>query len=122
MITYSRILPRDLFNEAKLLKCLGRVTLAIENGWFPLEYKYNGGPFDIQQNSDGDLTCLNVTFDKGLTFYKPLNSKKSWPLVCVTNEYEYIEVFEEEDDYCVLSFGGIFTEEFIEFIKMLKNK
>lgn len=109
MITYSRVLPRDLFNEAKLLKCMGKLTLAIEDGFISLEYKYSGGPFHIQQGSDGDLTCLNITFEKGLTFHTPLNARTFWPLVCVTGEYEYIDVFKNNRH-------GVFTEEFIELL------
>ena len=31
-MTYRRVLPRDLFNEAKLLKCLGQLALIIHDG------------------------------------------------------------------------------------------
>ncbi len=30
-MTYHRVLPRDAFNEAKLLKCIGKLTLLIED-------------------------------------------------------------------------------------------
>lgn len=32
---YQRVIPRDLFNEAKLLKCLGRLSLFIHDGKSP---------------------------------------------------------------------------------------
>ena len=38
---YKRVLPRDLFNEAKLLKCLGRLCLLIEDDMCKLEYDHD---------------------------------------------------------------------------------
>lgn len=95
-MSYERALPGDAFNEANLLKCIGRLTLLIEDGLLPgLIYDYYGGPFEIEQNpSDGSLSISNIEFyltdpdtpnDKNknllpIFFYRSLNSRDNWPL------------------------------------------
>lgn len=122
---YIRVVPRDLFNEAKLLKCMGRLIVLIEDKMLPetISYLDGGYPFVVAQDqSDGGLVLRNIrvlrtrttgaTFvaDK-LTFKTKLNSKDSYPLYVqpLTNEDEEIRVF--------TSLGEP-TEEFLEFCKL----
>ena len=83
---YERVIPRDLFNEASLLKCIGKLVLEIEEGRLPwLTYGSDGGYFEIaQDDSDGSLEVVNVRFyyqDKTrLHFIRPLNARSGWPL------------------------------------------
>lgn len=39
--SYRRVLPRDLFNEAKLLKCLGQLSLMIHDGKCELRVEHS---------------------------------------------------------------------------------
>jgi hypothetical protein len=88
-MSYQRVIPRDLFNEAKLLKCLGQLSLILHDGvgvrW-PLELtQLDEHSFDIdQRDSDGGLVCnsLRLTL-KGetVTLYTAYNSKGSYPLI-----------------------------------------
>ena len=103
-MSYLRVIPRDLFNEANLLKCLGKLALQIHEGFLPfLQMELEEGPDDqgflIAQNPDsGGIFCSNLTVTfkgKPVHLERPLNSRKSWPLLLVT-ETDYIEVFDEQ--------------------------
>lgn len=89
-MSYTRVLPRDLFNESKLLKCLGQLSLLIHEGkgirW-PLELRHTDYPcegFDIEQNQDdGGLFCRNLWLYVGespVRLYSAYNSKYPYPL------------------------------------------
>lgn len=111
---YQRVLPRDLFNEAKLLKCLGRLALMIENGaFYPLMVRFRHGPdeddpdayedsyvpgFDIRQwPDDGGLYVHNLDFlvvDTVVPLRSSYNSKLQYPLL-----------YEDEGHTC---FGEVF--------------
>lgn len=81
---YRRVIPRDLFNEASLLKCLG--NLHIKTGrWHPkVLMLHHSNAFNIMQDeNDGSIYsgCItviihNVTYDHR----RPLNSREAWPL------------------------------------------
>ena len=93
---YFRQLPRDLFKEAVLLRCLGRLIECIDGeelpGWThthhvddssQLPTRFHG--FDIRQDeSDGRLYCSNLSFNYGpnaLDFLMPYhNTEHAWPL------------------------------------------
>lgn len=86
---YHRVLPRDLFNEAKLLKCLGRLCLLIEDQLCKLTYSHddtdNTG-FTIEQMPEcGGIYVTNLTFytarGNELVVHAPLNSRRDWPLL-----------------------------------------
>lgn len=93
-----RVLPRDAFNDANLLKCIGQLTMAIEDGLCDfLMYHYDQDPFCIvQQEYDGSTYVANVEFwavdCKGiknrLRFYRPMNSREAWPLVLELDGHE----------------------------------
>lgn len=104
-MTYQRVLPRDLFNEAKLLKCVGKLTLLIGDeliNW--IDYSYDDRGFLIdQQSSDGSLFVSNMHFTTKdgqiLNFFTPYNSKGNWPLVCIIEDDEVLDVFNENGDF-----------------------
>lgn len=109
-MTYSRVIPRDLFNESKLLKCLGRLVLLIYDGLAPegLTFKHDGEPFVVEQDlSDGGLFCttLQVWYrGKPLQLKSPYNSREPYPLLLVNGDGEEFEVFNG---------SGNFTPEFL---------
>lgn len=107
---YKRIAPRDLFNEAKLLKCMGQLTLMILDGKIPvpMECEFSGNPFLINALLDGSITITNFEVKiKGVSvrFKSMLNDKSSYPLL-VEDGNEDVRVFNDT---------GEFTEEFFEF-------
>jgi hypothetical protein len=91
-----RVLPRDAFNDANLLKCIGQLTLLIEDGKIDgLSYEYDGEPFNIcQDETSGETYVENIRFyhtKSGKTFYhsRPMNSCHSYPLTfTVDNDTE----------------------------------
>lgn len=109
MSRYIRVLPRDLFNESSLLKCLGRLSLLIEDGMAPegmsLEHSGLLG-FEIDQDpGSGDIYCRNLLLvAKGgrALVWRSLNSRGKWPVHIIGEEE--IEIFNEE---------GNFTPEFL---------
>ena len=103
-MSYIRVLPRDAFNEAKLLKCVGKITLLIEDGMLPgWSYEYDGAPFEVEQNAaDGSISIRNVTFTKGGTdiwLSTPLNSKRAWPVMASGDEYEGTFLFDDSGQF-----------------------
>ena len=114
-MSYERVIPRDLFNEANLLKCLGKMFINLENkpfGKIDVKFCNDGEAFDIQQNpEDGSTFCSNVILLKNghdVPLFRPLNSRREWPLMCHDNDGNEIFIF---DDF------GHFSEEFVEFLK-----
>lgn len=70
---FKRVIPRDLFNEAKLLKCLGQLALVLHDGkdavgrslppgWKIefIEPEYADGFRVVQNPADGGLSCAAV--------------------------------------------------------------
>lgn len=111
-MSYTRVIPRDFFNEAKLLKCMGQLSLKILDSQLPQGIKIHidecGLPFEISLTTDGRLflkdydVTINDTYVSMSTTY---NSKDNYPLICYHDDIEYT-VFDEH---------GNFTEEFIQF-------
>lgn len=98
---YERVIPRDLFNEANLLKCLGTLYIRLEMLNIPnVELYHDGKAFDVIQSEDsGSLHLRNVQLivnDHEAFLWRPLNSRGAWPLYLTTEEEEEIEVFDEE--------------------------
>jgi DNA-binding response OmpR family regulator len=118
-VQYTRVVPRDLFNEAKLLKCLGKVALSILDGKlkeFNLTEKHTHEDegFIVLQNEDGDIMCENYRVFKGkeeIYLFTRLNSRANWPLMTIDHRNEYIEVLNDE---------GKFTKEFINYLTSVK--
>ena len=96
-MTYKRVCPRDLFNEAKLLKCLGFVSLLIHEGKIPgltMNHENESLGFIIEQDgTDGSIYVSNLHFfDENGTpvyFYHPLNNKENFPLRMKYKDEEY---------------------------------
>jgi len=113
-MSYHRVIPRDLFNESKLLKCLGRLALLVNDGMAgSLQIDFDGESFDIRrEDSSGGLYCHNfkafIKRYKDKVFIKnqyiglesSLNSMDNYPLWFFTdgmNEYE--RVFNEDGSF-----------------------
>jgi hypothetical protein len=96
--SYIREIPRDLFNEANILKCYGQLYLQIERMNPPdVELVHDGAPFMVaQDSSSGFLTIANVQLvvrGKPIFLSRPLNSRNSWSLYAVVED-EDVEVFD----------------------------
>lgn len=82
-MSYQRVIPRDLFNEADLLKCLGKLYLMTEYRT-TVRILNSGRAFDVVQDiSDGSIHCSNICIVlNGCVFehFRPLNSREPWPL------------------------------------------
>ena len=124
-MSYLRVAPRDLFNESKLLKCLGRLSLGILDGKLSMysisdEIDEPEGGFNIDNNDDGDIYCINynvyVEAADGskvkLDLFTRLNSKEPYPLICLTHDDEIIDVFYDD---------GEFTNEFVDYLKLINE-
>lgn len=114
--TYSRVLPRDLFNEAKLLKCLGKLCLHIHDGnkaLTGLKFEYDDTFFMICQNEqDASLAVSSIKFkigEKQLYFYTKYNSREDWPLFASFND-------DNSDEVNVFDLFGNLDEGFINLI------
>lgn len=99
--TYVRVIPRDLFNEASLLKCLGRLWIETERYQPHVSIEHDGGPFEIEQNeNDGSISVSNVRVtidDIEFRHWRPLNSRQDWPLYIEVGEAE-IRVFDDSGE------------------------
>ena len=116
-MSYHRVIPRDLFNESKLLKCLGQLALHRHDYYsiqqlIRLEYDPRQG-FKIAQNpDDGNLYCANMICRrkrdlKEIKLSTIYNDKSPYPLVYeVDNEY-FGHIFKDD---------GTFTDEFMDLI------
>ena len=98
-MSYPRVIPRDLFNEASLLKCLGRLWVETERFSPAVLLEHDGEPFDVRQSQgDGSLTVENIQFSirlKPYELYRPLNSRESGPLFMMVGD-DAIRVFTED--------------------------
>lgn len=114
---YMRVLPRDLFNESKLLKCFGLLTVRIHDSMAPqgLEFEHDGSPFEIALTDDGSLTITNILLTlngQSLLFKTTYNSKNNFPFFLEHDYCEYL-VFDEQ---------GAFTEEFLDMCVQLASE
>lgn len=101
-MSYLREIPRDLFNEASLLKCFGQLYLRLEAMGLEGQLSYHSGNFEIEQNVDGMTTIGNVRIvvrNKVREIWRPLNSREQFPLYLYPDGYEgdaeAIEIFDE---------------------------
>lgn len=109
MSNYVRVLPRDLFNEAGLLKMMGRLWILLsETRGHNAEIVEEDVPrFDIQQDeSSGAIYVANVRFlingvERRLS--RPLNSRSSWSFWMTGTEddpdFDEIAVFDENGNF-----------------------
>lgn len=113
-IDYQRVIPRDFFNEAKLLKCMGRMALLIHDELAPKNCKIieiSDAPL-IGLSYDGALAVVNYPlFISGIEYHirTTYNSKGNYPAHVMHEDVE-VEIFDDD---------GSFTQEFIELCKGL---
>lgn len=109
-MSYLRVIPRDLFNEASLLKCYGRLYLALEKLGMEHQLVHFGNAFRVDQNeADGSISIANVALAvRGwrVTLFRPLNARAPWPLWARLND-EDCQVFDD---------AGQLTPEMLEFL------
>lgn len=108
MTNYVRVLPRDLFNEADLLKCLGRLWILLDSNRRHdaqiVEEEVDA--FDIvQDENSGAIEVRNLTFTiRGVKhrLVRPLNSRSAWPLWVEAespeSDFDAVLVFNEKGD------------------------
>lgn len=113
---YLRVIPRDLFNESKLLKSLGQVALLIHDGQAPdglgfIHSNENYPGFNVgQDQSTGDLSVTNLRLcyrSTEIGVSSRYNSRSPYPLSCT----------DEAADYCdILDDNGRFASGFLEYL------
>ncbi len=110
-MSYIRVLPRDLFNEAKLLKCLGILALKIHDGnlgpMLRFDHEHPNLGFIIDQTIDGDTYVRNLFFfinDQRIELFSPLNSREVNPLYAVYDEEMY-SVFDDDGNFNIEFFN-----------------
>jgi len=110
-MSYYRVIPRDLFNEANLLKCYGQLYLNLEKIGKQSLLLHNNWPFDITMDvSSGELSINNVgLFIDGneINLFRPLNSHGPYPL------YAYVKAeMAADEEIGVFNDDGSFSHEF----------
>lgn len=117
-MTYARVIPRDLFNEASLLKCLGHLWLKTEGyqgqSPRPVLILHTGNEWFIRQDpSDGSIRSGAISvIIRGRTYdhYRPLNSREPWPLwLTLRND-------PDADHFRAFTDDGDLTTEFLALI------
>jgi hypothetical protein len=101
---YTREIPRDLSNEANLLKCCGRIYINLETaGLSDVAMEHDGAAFDVQQESgSGDIFVANIKLTikgKEYRLYRRLNSRESWPLYLIDENNEELDVFADDGSF-----------------------
>jgi len=118
-MSYTRVIPRDFFNESKLLKCFGQLSLKVLDDMLPENIKIhieeNGEAFQIEMDEVSEglvITNIKTTVnDEQVLFYTIYNSKDSYPFYCLHGS-ELIQVFNEH---------GEFAEEFISYFQNINH-
>lgn len=129
MLNYTRIVPRDLFNESKLLKCLGQLALLIHDG-VDKNGRATPGSLEVhhdetdefrigQRQCSGDFYCDTVGFvvrdtrsgmpRRLLDLRSSLNSREPYPLICTT----------KNDEISVFNGDGTLSDNFLAYISDL---
>lgn len=103
-MAYVRVLPRDLFNEADLLKCIGRLWIELDRiGCTKARIVEEDLPSFVvdQDDSDGSIYVSNLTFEVDGVAHRlrrPLNARGSHPLVDMgpDDDFDPIRVFDDD--------------------------
>jgi len=105
---FRRVLPRDLFIESQLLKCLGKLVIHCdENAAAVAGMRYYSDDtthlvgFDVRQDStSGMLIAASLYFGvngQRMYFGVVYGTKKSkWPLELMDDALGYVEAFDED--------------------------
>ncbi len=101
-MSYRRVIPRDLFNEANLLKCLGQLYLHFDKlAPHRVSMELDGATFDIEQDqADGSISVGNLIITIKGQYWRhsrPLNSRYPWPLYLLRGD-EAIPAFHDSGD------------------------
>lgn len=111
-MSHYRVIPRDFFNEAKLLKCLGRLELYINHdgpNTLGLKSDFDNEPFKIVQDPmTGNLSVENykVFLDgEEIYLFTNYNSKDTYPLIGLYKGEEYY-IFSEQGEF-MPNFGKV---------------
>jgi hypothetical protein len=121
-MNYIRVIPRDLFNEAKLLKCLAQLSLLIHDGvnirWnltLNHDKPENGFEIDLDQ-ANLWLFCQNLKLllneKQRIPLFTPYNSKEPYPLFTLDQNENFIDV---------LTTKGQLHPDFIKLLDQLTN-
>ena len=110
---YLRVMPRDLFNEANLLKCYGALYIELEK--IGKEGRLQHRQQDYwwlvgQDEADGSLSVDNIELVvHGCIhhLFRPLNSRDPYPLYVRTSKEEEVSVFNDD---------GTLSDEFKAFL------
>lgn len=116
-MSYPRVLPRDLFNESKLLKCMGQLSLLIHDEMTPVKMTllHDGEPFHIILLDEGSLMITNIKITIAgfeIQFKSTYNSRDNYPLIAV----------DDYDEYTVFTESGTWNSEFIQLCASLYNE
>lgn len=120
-MSYTRVIPRDLFNEAKLLKCLGQLALIAHDGVdsartaFPrsVAIEHDGEAFEIEQDQDsGELYCSTIRVVIGprkqeIRLVSAYNSRSPFPLLASCGDSDQVDVFNAD---------GTLSESFLRLV------
>lgn len=108
MSDYTRVIPRDLFNESALLRDLGRLAILLgetrgHNAGFVQE---NVERFDIGQDpASGNIRVKTLDFvinGENYLLERPLNSREPYALMIMLMgdpDYNLISVFDDEGNF-----------------------
>lgn len=114
-MNYKRVLPRDLFNESALLKCLGKLWIHLDNARYPgVSMSEFAAEFAIDQNqSTGGIFSRNVhLIVRGSCVHleRPLNERDTWSLYATdSDDNEYI-VFDNDGESLHAEFVSFLTD------------
>jgi len=123
-MSYERVIPRDLFNEAKLLKCLGQLSLIIHSNvgiekW-RLSIEHDTSNHDgfniVNDGGSGDIECNNVhvyVAGEEIQLTTGLNSRRAYPLIFESEENSIGDIHEG----FVFDDHGDFTGEFVAYLE-----
>jgi len=108
MTSYTRVIPRDLFNEGNLLALYGRLVILLgETRDHDAAFEQDQVPFFdiVQDDSSGSLTVANLAFTIRGERYRlgrPLNSRERWSLWLTSwddPDFEEVPVFDDEGNF-----------------------
>lgn len=101
-MSYLRVIPRDLFNEGNLLKCLGQLYLNLDKIGMADRLVHSGAEFEIDQSDDdGSISVTTVVLyvgDQACYLRRPLNSRRHYPLYFFVSD-DQIDVFNEDGTF-----------------------
>ena len=121
-MTYRREIPRDLFNEANLLKCLGQLALiAHDRNRHGFRMTNRPGSFLIEQDeADGSIYCATVHIVIGERLFdhrRPLNSRDPWPLYVRRAFQQGNDPDWLDDDFEAFSEAGDLSDDFRKLVQ-----